>query len=118
MSLSTSREQTSAMTQRASDFVVETQRVLDSLSLLLESPGRNTDHAYAEMVRLTAQVRDTSQVYAEHLALTAYQEPAALSLRRLSSALGMSVNTFRRRLTALADSADDPFAPTEGGDDR
>lgn len=118
MSPTATREQTAAMTRNASDFVVETQRILDSLSLLLESPGRNTDHAYAEMVRLAAQARDTSQVYAEHLAFTAYQEPAALSLRRLADALGMSVNTFRRRLQALTTDSEDPFAPTEGGGDR
>lgn len=104
------------MTQQASDFLVDTQRVLDSLSLLLESPGRNVDHSYVEMVRLTAQVRDTAQVHAEHLALTAYQEPAALSLRRLAAALGVSVNTFRRRISALGKDYDDPFAPAEGVD--
>lgn len=118
MSLSTTREQTAAMTQHASAFVVEAQRTLDSLSLLLESPGRNTDHAYAEMIRLAAQARDTSQVYAEHLAFTAYQEPSALSLRRLAAALGMSVNTFRRRIQALTTDSEDPFAPTEGGGDQ
>lgn len=116
MSPSAIREQTSAMTQQASDFLVETQRVLDSLSLLLDSPGRNADHSYAEMVRLTAQVRDTAQIHAEHLALTAYQEPAALSLRRLAAALGISVNTFRRRISSLTKNYDDPFAPTGGGD--
>lgn len=104
------------MTQKASDFIAETQRVLDSMALLLESPGRSPDHSYAEMVRLAAQVRDTAQIHAEHLALTAYQEPAALSLRRLAAALGISVNTLRRRIQALGQTYEDPFALTEGGE--
>lgn len=116
MSVSATREQTSAMTQQASDFLVETQRVMDSLSLLIENPGRNVDHSYAEMVRLTAQVRDTAQVHAEHLALTAYRKPAALSLRRLAAALGISVNTFRKRLSSLSKGYVDPFASSEEGD--
>lgn len=116
MSVSATREQTSAMTQQASDFLVETQRVMDSLSLLIENPARSTDHTYAEMIRLTAQVRDTAQVHAEHLALTAYRKPAALSLRRLSAALGISVNTFRRRISSLSKDYADPFTVPEEGD--
>jgi len=106
-----------AMTQQASTFIVEVQRVLDSMLLLLDNPGRNSEHSYAEMVRLAAQVRDTSKIYAENLAITAYQEPAALSLRRLAAALGVTVNTLRRRLDQLStDHADDPFSG-EGGDE-
>lgn len=104
------------MTTQASDFLVEAHRVLDSLALVLESPGRNPEHSYAETVRLVAQLRETSQIYAEQLALTAYQEPAALSLRRLAAAQGVSVNTFRRRITALQQTYEDPFASTQGGD--
>lgn len=103
------------MTQQGAAFVAETRRVLDSMTLLMDSPGRNPDHAYVEMVRLIAQARDTSAVYAENMALTAYQEPAALSLRKLSAALGVSVNTFRRRLASLRRDLDDPFMEEGGG---
>lgn len=116
MTGSTTREQTSAMTTQAADYLVEARRTLDSLELLLDSPGRSTEHTYAEMIRLTAQARQLSQVYAETLALTAYQDPTALSLRKIASALGISVNTFRRRLDGLREDYDDPFAaPIEGG---
>lgn len=101
------------MAQQAADFVFEAQRVLDSLSLLVENPGRNSDHSYVEMVRLAAQVRDTAQVHAEHLALTAYRKPSSISLRRLAAALGISVNTFRRRLGSLSQDYSDPFAVQE-----
>lgn len=114
MTVSTTREQTSAMTQKASSFVIETRRVLDSMELLLDNPGRNKEHSYAEMIRLASQARVTSQVYAENLALTAYQEPAALSLRKIASALGVSVNTFRRRLDSLRKDYDDPFSQQDG----
>lgn len=105
------------MTRQASTFVIETRRALDSMELLLDNPGRSTEHSYAEMIRLAAQVRQSSQVYAEHLALTAYQEPTALSLRRIAAALGVSVNTFRRRLDSLQRDQDgDPFEDHQGGD--
>lgn len=116
MSPSSTREQTSSMTQQASDFLIEAQRVLDSLALLLESPGKGTDHSYVEMVRLTAQARETSRIYAEQLALTARQRPSEISLRRLATALGVSVNTLQRRLSALDRPYEDPFATTQGGD--
>lgn len=117
MTASATREQTSAMTRQASTFVIETRRALDSMELLLDNPGRSTEHSYAEMIRLAAQVRQNSQVYAEHLALTAYREPTALSLRRIATALGVSVNTFRRRLDSLQrDEEDDPFQDHQGGD--
>lgn len=115
MSPSATRQQTSAMTRQASAFLLETQRVLDSIALVLDNPGRNVEHSYAELVRLAAQVRDTSKVYAEHLALTAYQEPSTLSLRRLAPALGVSVNTLRRRLNGLrTDFTEDPFSDESG----
>lgn len=98
------------MTQQASTLVTEATRALDSLSLLMENPGKNPGHAHVEMVRLAAQVRDLAQVHAELLALTAYQGSSGASLRRLSAALGMSVNTLRRRLGNLTVEVEDPFA--------
>lgn len=110
MTVSATREQTGAMTHQASTLVTEASRALDSLTLLLENPGRNSEHAYVEMVRLASQLRDLSQVHAEILALTAYQGPSNVSLRRLAAALGMSVNTLRRRISGLTAEATDPFA--------
>lgn len=104
------------MTQQASTFVMETRRVLDSIELLLDHPGRNRAHSYAELIRLVSQVKQNSQVSSENLALTAHQQPAALSLRRTASALGVSVNTFRRRRDSLHKDYADPFV-SQGGDE-
>lgn len=92
--------QSADMRHQATGFITDMQRILDSLALLIDHPGRNNEHAYVEMVRLTAQARDTASEAADGMATTAREQPAVVSLPRLSSALGVSKNTLRKRITA------------------
>lgn len=108
--MSTERDQKSAITMKASDYVTQVRRLLDSMEVTLDEPGRDSPHAYAELVRLTARIRDVSSIYGDGIALAAHQQPARVSLRRLSGNLGRSVNYLRARLQAQAAEAADTTA--------
>lgn len=98
------------MRSTATALTHEATHTIQALDHLIQNPGRDPEHDFAEMIRLAAQLRDTAQVHTEHLALTAHRRPSRLSLRRIHAVSGISLHTLRSRLAAQAREVEDPFA--------
>lgn len=97
------------MREKATALAADLTRTADSLRHLIDDPGRDHEHACAEMIRLAAQARDAAIVAAESMSVAAHRAPASLSLRRLSTISGVSIHTLRARLADQARDTADPF---------
>lgn len=60
----------------------------------------------SEAVNLAARTTRESRVRAERMAARATQGPGAISMAKAARLLGMSINTFRRRLPSKAPTTD------------
>lgn len=76
----------------------ELDAVAQSMQTLVQNPGPDPQHFYAEAVRLASLATDMSTARRDILTELAAREPDRVSFPRLSALTSISVNTLRNRL--------------------
>lgn len=100
----------SAVKERLKVFADDLRRAADGLETLggNPEPEPDTKHFHAEVVRQVAIVRDRCAKEADQFAYIANAKPDSVSINRLASMLGISVNTLRAKLPPLQQGTDEP----------
>lgn len=85
------------------------RRASEALEALGSNPEQEPDqkHFYAEAIRQTVLIRDRSGREAEQFAYLANAEPDRVSISRLATMLGISINTLRVKLPHVQQGSDE-----------